>query len=88
MCESMQDEVPTVCLCTSSLIHVIQRRRKQNRESQRAFRQRKERYIKTLESELENLRKNHKNLQEACQKQKEAMSRLRVEVLVLRQNII
>ncbi|KAH8805107.1 hypothetical protein F5884DRAFT_902182 [Xylogone sp. PMI_703] len=61
----------------------ITRRREQNRASQRAFRERKQQYIKDLEGELEDLRNDHSRLQKLSEEQRDAISRLRDEVLTL-----
>lgn len=58
-----------------------QRRRAQNRASQRAFRERKERHVKNLEQQLDDLHQQYEELLLAYDQQKEDISSLRVELL-------
>lgn len=57
-----------------------QRRRAQNRASQRAFRERKERHVKNLEQQLDDLHQQYEELLLAYDQQKEDISNLRVEL--------
>lgn len=66
-------------LADSALIPA-QRRRAQNRASQRAFRERKERHVKNLEQQLDDLHRQYEELLLAYDRQKEDISNLRVEL--------
>jgi len=57
-----------------------QRRRAQNRASQRAFRERKERHVKNLEQQLEDLHQQYEELLRAYDEQKEEIFNLRTEM--------
>jgi hypothetical protein len=61
-----------------------QRRRAQNRASQRAFRERKERHVKTLEQQLEDVHRQYEELLRAYDWQKEEIFNLRAQVQDLR----
>ncbi|KAL9604753.1 MAG: hypothetical protein Q9179_001728 [Wetmoreana sp. 5 TL-2023] len=63
------------------------RRRAQNRASQRAFRERKERHVQHLEHELEALESKHRDLQKSHSSLGEAKNRLQAEVEQLRNEI-
>jgi len=52
------------------------RRRAQNRASQRAFRERKEKHVKGLEHQLEELHEKHQDLLQSYSKQADEVSRL------------
>ncbi|KAI4198575.1 MAG: hypothetical protein LQ346_002728 [Caloplaca aetnensis] len=67
------------------------RRRAQNRASQRAFRERKEKHVQQLEQELgtleakhHDLQKSHSNLGEANDKLKQEVEQLRSEIRTLK----
>lgn len=57
-----------------------QRRRAQNRASQRAFRERKERHVKNLEQQLEDLHQQYEELLQAYNQQKEDMFTLKTKL--------
>jgi hypothetical protein len=59
---------------------VSQRRRAQNRASQRAFRERKERHVKNLEQQLEDLHQRYEEVLHAYALQKEEIANLRAEL--------
>jgi len=61
----------------------LQRRRAQNRVSQRAFRERKERYVKSLERQLEELRQKHQKLLQSYSQKAEEAIRLNTRVAEL-----
>lgn len=61
------------------LLIPAQRRRAQNRASQRAFRERKERHVKNLEQQLEDLHQQYEELLLAYDQQKEDLFNLRAE---------
>ncbi|KAL8932362.1 MAG: hypothetical protein Q9211_006360 [Gyalolechia sp. 1 TL-2023] len=63
------------------------RRRAQNRASQRAFRERKEKHVQHLEHELESLEAKHSELEKSHSNLDEANHRLRQEVETLRSEI-
>lgn len=58
-----------MCLCTlvsiSTMLICQQRRRAQNRASQRAFRDRKEKHVKELEHKLQELEDKHSSLSQS-----------------------
>ncbi|KAK5078211.1 hypothetical protein LTR64_003382 [Lithohypha guttulata] len=56
------------------------RRRAQNRASQRAFRERKEKHVKGLEYQLEDLHEKHQDLLQSYSKQVDEVSRLNARV--------
>lgn len=53
-----------------------QRRRAQNRASQRAFRERKEKHVKGLEHQLEDLHEKHQDLLQSYTRQADEVSKL------------
>jgi predicted nuclease with TOPRIM domain len=53
-----------------------QRRRAQNRASQRAFRERKEKHVKGLEHQLEDLHEKHQDLLQSYARQTDEVSKL------------
>lgn len=57
-----------------------QRRRAQNRASQRAFRERKEKHVKGLEHQLEELHEKHQDLLQSYSKQVDEVSRLNARI--------
>ncbi|KAL8735294.1 MAG: hypothetical protein Q9181_002849 [Wetmoreana brouardii] len=63
------------------------RRRAQNRASQRAFRERKEKHVQHLEHELEALEAKHRDLQKSHSELGETKSKLQAEVEQLRNEI-
>ncbi|KAL9014805.1 MAG: hypothetical protein Q9173_000559 [Seirophora scorigena] len=65
----------------------LQRRRAQNRASQRAFRERKEKHVQHLEQELETLEAKHRNLQKSHSNLGETNNKLKQEVEQLRSEI-
>ncbi|KAL9111772.1 MAG: hypothetical protein Q9227_003831 [Pyrenula ochraceoflavens] len=54
----------------------LQRRRAQNRASQRAFRERKEKHVKGLERQLDNLRDKHQDLLHSYSRKTEEVASL------------
>lgn len=66
----------------------LQRRRAQNRASQRAFRERKEKHVKGLEHQLEELHEKHQDLLQSYSKQTEEVSRLNVRISELSAELI
>lgn len=60
-----------------------QRRRAQNRASQRAFRERKEKHVKGLEHQLEELHEKHQDLLQSYSKQVDEVSRLNARIAQL-----
>ncbi|KAH8695555.1 hypothetical protein BGW36DRAFT_382903 [Talaromyces proteolyticus] len=56
------------------------RRRAQNRASQRAFRERKEKYIKSLESQLSGLQEEHTKLLDSHQQQTQVLDQMKGRV--------
>ncbi|KAL9016262.1 MAG: hypothetical protein Q9185_006384 [Variospora sp. 1 TL-2023] len=63
------------------------RRRAQNRASQRAFRERKEKHVQHLEQELETLEDKHRDLQKSHSSLGETNDKLKQEVEQLRSEI-
>ena len=63
-----------------SVLVPAQRRRAQNRASQRAFRERKERHVKNLEEQLEELHQQYEELRRVYEQQKEDISNLKEEL--------
>lgn len=63
-----------------SLLIPAQRRRAQNRASQRAFRERKERHVKNLEQQLEDLHGRYEELLRSYDQQKDEVLSLKVEL--------
>lgn len=61
----------------------LQRRRAQNRASQRAFRERKEKHVKGLEHQLEELHEKHQDLLQSYTKQADEVSRLKARIVQL-----
>jgi bZIP transcription factor len=59
---------------------LAQRRRAQNRASQRAFRERKERHVKNLEQQLEVLHQQYEELLQAYDAQKEDIATLKADL--------
>lgn len=64
-----------------------QRRRAQNRASQRAFRERKEKHVKGLESQLEALNERHQDLLVSYTKQATHAARLSAQIAQLQAQI-
>lgn len=64
-----------------------QRRRAQNRASQRAFRERKERHLKSVESQLHNLQGLHHDLLQSYNQQAEEVARLKQRIQELTSEI-
>ncbi|KAL1982236.1 hypothetical protein VTN96DRAFT_1605 [Rasamsonia emersonii] len=63
------------------------RRRAQNRASQRAFRERKERHLKSVESQLHNLQSLHHDLLQSYNQQAEEVARLKQRIQELTSEI-
>jgi hypothetical protein len=78
-----------VCLAIIYLISLIikltfsQRRRTQNRASQRAFRERKEKHVKSLEQQLKDLHEKHQDLLQSHTRQAGAITKLDTELQTL-----
>lgn len=66
------------------LANILQRRRAQNRASQRAFRERKEKHVQHLERELEELETKYRNLSRSYTDLDSTHSKLKQEVDQLR----
>ena len=64
-----------------------QRRRAQNRASQRAFRERKDRHLRNLKATLENLGDKHRNLLDSYSQQSESVMKLKVRIAELQSQI-
>ena len=64
-----------------------QRRRAQNRASQRAFRERKEKHVQHLEHELEELETKHQNLSQSYTDLDRTHAKLKQEVKQLRSEL-
>jgi AP-1-like transcription factor len=58
----------------------LQRRREQNRTSQRAYRERKERYQRELEQQIEEWQRKHQLLSQSYSKQDKEVSRLKSHI--------
>lgn len=70
--------------CSSSTnIASEQRRRAQNRASQRAFRERKEKHVKGLEHQLEDLYEKHQDLLQSYTRQAEEVAKLNTRIAEL-----
>lgn len=65
----------------------LQRRRAQNRASQRAFRERKEKHVKGLEHQLEDLHEKHQDLLQSYNRQADEVSRLNGKISELTQEL-
>lgn len=65
---------------TRPVLTISQRRRAQNRASQRAFRERKEKHVKGLEHQLEELHEKHQDLLQSYSKQVDEVSRLNARI--------
>jgi AP-1-like factor len=63
-----------------SLTNMHLRRRAQNRASQRAFRERKEKHVKGLEHQLEDLHEKHQDLLQSYSRQADEVSRLNARI--------
>ncbi|KAI9813421.1 MAG: hypothetical protein M1827_004096 [Pycnora praestabilis] len=63
-----------------ALLHAHSRRRAQNRASQRAFRDRKEKHVKTLEQQLSELEDKNKNLEHSRTNYSAEIAQLRKEI--------
>jgi hypothetical protein len=68
------------------LIHP-QRRRAQNRASQRAFRERKERHVKGLEHQLEDLHEKHQDLLQSYSRKADEVVKLNARIQELNSEI-
>jgi hypothetical protein len=73
---------------TLSLQQRAHERREQNREAQRAFRARKEKYIKELEVQVDQLRQSVAYYMGACVNLQESLTRLQVENAHYRQQLV
>jgi len=60
-----------------------QRRRAQNRASQRAFRERKEKHVKGLEHQLEDLHEKHQDLLQSYTRQADEVTKLTARIAEL-----
>ncbi|CRG92634.1 hypothetical protein PISL3812_09697 [Talaromyces islandicus] len=69
------------------LVCSLQRRRAQNRASQRAFRERKEKHIKTLEAQLSSLETEHSKLLHCHHEQRRMLDRMKAHVQELTEEI-
>ena len=67
--------------------NLCQRRRAQNRASQRAFRERKEKHVQHLEHELEELETKHQNLSRSYTDLDRTHAQLKQEVKQLRSEL-
>jgi hypothetical protein len=67
--------------------HAVQRRRAQNRASQRAFRERKERHLRNLKITLETLGSKHRHLLESYSHQSETVMQLKGRIAELQTQI-
>jgi hypothetical protein len=65
----------------------MQRRRAQNRASQRAFRERKERHVRNLKATLEGIGDKHRKLLETYSQQSEAVTKLKNRIAELNAQI-
>ncbi len=65
----------------------MQRRRAQNRASQRAFRERKDRHLRSLKATLETLGNKHSKLRESYSQQSEAIVALKGRIAELQSQI-
>lgn len=65
----------------------LQRRRAQNRASQRAFRERKEKHVQHLEHELEELENKHRTLEKSYTDLDSTHAQLKQEVKQLRSEL-
>ena len=74
---------PAQSAVAGPLLIPAQRRRAQNRASQRAFRERKERHVKNLEQQLEDLHHQYKELRRAYDQQQEEVVNLKAELKAL-----
>lgn len=72
---------------TLLLFRYLQRRRVQNRASQRAFRERKEKRIKTLEAQLSSLEEEHSKLLHHHDEQRRMLDRMKGYVQELTEEI-
>jgi len=63
------------------------RRRAQNRASQRAFRERKDKHVKGLEIQLESLNEKHQDLLCSYNKQSENVAKLNCKIAALQSNL-
>ncbi|ORY97465.1 hypothetical protein BCR43DRAFT_513876 [Syncephalastrum racemosum] len=67
---------------------IRQRRKEQNRAAQRAFRERKERYVKELEIKIQDIEKQHethaKRLEQENQELRDTLKRMESEIYTLR----
>ncbi|WEW56808.1 hypothetical protein PRK78_002263 [Emydomyces testavorans] len=65
---------------TENLSSMHLRRREQNRASQRAFRERKERHVRALENQLQCLHEQHQDLLQSYTRQSEEVRNLNVKI--------
>ena len=68
---------------TPALLTLQQRRRAQNRASQRAFRERKEIHVKGLQGQLEQLHETHQDLLQTYNKQSKQVKDLNTKIAKL-----
>ncbi|EXJ56481.1 hypothetical protein A1O7_06825 [Cladophialophora yegresii CBS 114405] len=71
----------------SAQSHTKMRRRAQNRASQRAFRERKERHLRSLKATLETIGDKHRKLLESYSQQSEAVMKLKGRIAELNAQI-
>ncbi|KAK5258056.1 hypothetical protein LTR67_006495 [Exophiala xenobiotica] len=64
----------------SSIPAKLERRREQNRSSQRAYRERKERHQKELEEQIAQWQQKHQNLSRSYSQQTEEITRLKAQI--------
>ena len=70
-------------MISSGTNRLVQRRRAQNRASQRAFRERKEKHVKGLERQLEDLHEKHQDLLQSYTRQADEVTRLNNRIVDL-----
>lgn len=68
------------CLSYSSVLTQAQRRREQNRSSQRAYRERKDRHQRELEQQISDWRQKHQQLFRSYSQQVEEVQRLKAQI--------
>jgi hypothetical protein len=81
---SSSSSAPTLPVLVAALDHTrVQRRRSQNRASQRAFRERKTRYTENSEASLRDLAETHRRLRVAYERKADEADALRARVEML-----
>ncbi|EXJ86252.1 hypothetical protein A1O1_06622 [Capronia coronata CBS 617.96] len=71
----------------SSIPDKLERRREQNRSSQRAYRERKERHQKELEGQIADWHQKHKQLSQSYSQQSKEVTRLKMQIEQLNDEI-